>query len=125
MSKLDVNKSSGTDNIGPKLLKLSAPIIASPLTYIFNRMIDTGTFPKEFKNAMVTPIYKSGNRTFPTNYRPISVLPTISKLIESHVHTPLISINIFQNLICYILPNQVSDLVTHAKQHLLTLLINL
>ncbi|CAG2248948.1 unnamed protein product [Mytilus edulis] len=49
--KLDVNKSSGTDNIGPQILKISAPCIASPLTYIFNRMIDTGIYPSLLKNA--------------------------------------------------------------------------
>ena len=42
---LDINKSTGTDNIGPKILKVSGPFIVSPLTYIFNRIIDSGIYP--------------------------------------------------------------------------------
>jgi hypothetical protein len=76
----DIDKSTGTDNIGPMILKVSAPFIVSPLTYIFNRIIDSG-------NAKVSPIFKSGEKCLPTNYRPtcISVLPVISKLIEEHI----------------------------------------
>ena len=85
MIKLDVNKSAGCDNIGPKILKLSAPYIVSSLTYIFNRMIDTGIFPTLLKNAKVSPVFKAGEKDKPTNYRPISVLPTLSQLIERHV----------------------------------------
>ncbi|VDI82471.1 Hypothetical predicted protein [Mytilus galloprovincialis] len=85
LAKLDINKASGMDNIGPKILRLSAPFIASPLTYIFNRMIDTGIYPSLLKNAKVTPVFKDGDKLLATNYRPISVLPTLSKLIEKHV----------------------------------------
>ncbi|VDI44092.1 Hypothetical predicted protein [Mytilus galloprovincialis] len=56
ITKLDVKTSSGSDNIGPKILKPSAPFIASSLTYIFNRMIDTGIYPSVLKNAKVAPI---------------------------------------------------------------------
>ena len=58
---LHINKSTGTDNIGPMILKVSAPFIVSPLTYIFNRIIDSG-------NAKVSPIFKSGEKCLPTNY---------------------------------------------------------
>ncbi|CAG2252795.1 unnamed protein product [Mytilus edulis] len=85
LAKLDINKASGMDNIGPKILRLSAPFIASPLTYIFNRMIDTDIYPSLLKNAKVTPGFKDGDKLLPTNYRPISVFPTLSKLIERHV----------------------------------------
>jgi hypothetical protein len=56
ITKLDTNKSSGTDNIGPRILK----IIIIPLTYIFNRIIETGIYPKILKNVRVTPVYKTG-----------------------------------------------------------------
>ncbi|CAG2191547.1 unnamed protein product [Mytilus edulis] len=85
ITKLDVKTSCGSDNIGPKILKLSAPFIASSLTYIFNRMIDTGIYPSVLKNAKVAPIFKSGEKNVASNYRPISVLPTLSKLIERHL----------------------------------------
>lgn len=85
LCSLNVNKSSGIDTISPRILRISAPAIVSSLTYIFNRIIDSGKFPTLFKNAKVTPIYKKGDKTEATNYRPISVLPTLSKLIEKHV----------------------------------------
>ncbi|VDH90713.1 Hypothetical predicted protein, partial [Mytilus galloprovincialis] len=48
-------------------------------------MIDTGIYPSLLKNAKVTPVFKDGDKLLATNYRPISVLPTLSKLIEKHV----------------------------------------
>jgi hypothetical protein len=57
----------------------------SPLTYIFNRIIDSGIYPNILKNAKVSPIFKSGEKWLPTNYRPIYVLPVISKVIEKHI----------------------------------------
>ena len=53
---LDINKSTRTNNIGPMILKVSAPFIVSPLTYIFNRIIDSGIYPNILKNAKVSPI---------------------------------------------------------------------
>jgi hypothetical protein len=81
---LDINKSTGTDNIGPMILKVSAPFIVSPLTYIFNRIIDSGFYPNILKNANVSPILNQG-KNVSLQIRPISVLPVISKLIEKHI----------------------------------------
>lgn len=47
-----------------------------------NRTISEGSLPSEWKHAIVTPVYKSGPRTDPTNYRPISILPVLSKILE-------------------------------------------
>ena len=58
------------------------PIVAPSLTHIINLSIITGIFPDEWKLARVSPIYKEGAKSDPNNYRPISVLPVISKLIE-------------------------------------------
>ena len=54
---LDINKSTGTDNIGPMILKVSALFIVSPLTYIFNRIIDSSIYPNILKNAKVSPCF--------------------------------------------------------------------
>ncbi|CAG2217543.1 unnamed protein product [Mytilus edulis] len=99
--KLDVNKSSGTDNIGPQILKISAPCIASPLTYIFNRMIDTGIYPSLLKNAKVTPVYKDGDNVLATNYRPISVLPSLSKTYKEHlfIKNPSVCLQLFYDML--------------------------
>ena len=76
---LDGKKSSGLDCIGPRILKMSADIIAPSLTFLINKSISTGRFPQKLKHARVTAIHKGGPTSVPSNYRPISVLCTISK----------------------------------------------
>ena len=56
--------------------------IIKPLTYICNLSLTTGTFPERCKPAIVRPIYKKGNHSEMNNYRPVSLLPTISKVLE-------------------------------------------
>lgn len=57
-------------------------IIASPLAYLFNLCIEQGVFPDLMKMSKVVPIFKSGNKTDPSNFRPVSVLPIFSKIFE-------------------------------------------
>lgn len=85
LTSLNVNKSTGLDNIGPKILKLSANILTPSLTFIVNKSIVSGAFPSSWKEAKVKPLFKSGDKTDINNYRPISILPTVSKLIEKWV----------------------------------------
>jgi hypothetical protein len=82
-----INKIPSTlhhDNLGISsfLLKYSRFIIAPYISNIFNSYIELGRFPASFKIAKVTPILKSGDPTNPSNYRPISVLPSLSKIFE-------------------------------------------
>ena len=86
---LDVSKATGSDGLSPRFLKLSAPVIAPILTKLFNRSIDQQTYPKPFKLAKVTPIHKKGSVNDRSNYRPISILPTISLIFERHVSSHL------------------------------------
>ena len=74
--------SSGHDSISNNLLKKLIPAIVEPLRIIFNKSLETGTFPDEMKKADVVPLYKSKAEYECTNYRPISLLLTISKLLE-------------------------------------------
>ena len=85
LSNLNVNKSTGLDNIGPKIPKLSANILSPSLMYIVNKSITVGKFPCLWKEAKVKPLFKSGAKDEINNYRPISILPTVSKLIEKWV----------------------------------------
>ena len=82
-------KATGTDKISNKILKLAAPAISSSLTYIFNQAITLCTFPDEWKMARVSPLYKNGQKNLPGNYRPISVLPAVSKVMERILYDQL------------------------------------
>ena len=82
IQKIPGNKASGLDNISARLLKEAATVVTHSLTYIINISITTGIFPNSWKIAKVTPIFKEDAKTDPNNYRPISVLPVVSKLIE-------------------------------------------
>ena len=77
--------SSGADFISNKLLQEIAPIIITPLHYLINLSLESGYVPKELKLAKIIPIYKDGDKHEFTNYRPISLLSSFSKLLEKVV----------------------------------------
>ncbi|KAF2357587.1 Endonuclease/exonuclease/phosphatase [Trinorchestia longiramus] len=79
---LNPDKSTGVDGLGPRKIKETAEVISEPLTNIFNRSLETGIVPDDWKRANVTPIFKKRNKQIPTNYRPISLTSVISKTIE-------------------------------------------
>ena len=87
--KKSYNKSPGIDGICSKLLKIAAPIICSSLAYICNLSLFMSEFPLDWKAAKVTPIHKSGDKANVDNYRPISVLSIVSKIMERAVHNQL------------------------------------
>ena len=60
------------------------------MSHIINLSINTGTVPYRWKVAKISPVYKSGNTNLTENYRPISVLPVLSKILERAVHSKLI-----------------------------------
>ena len=68
------------------LIKKVVDLLVEPLLYICNLSLNRGVFPKKLKIAKVTPIFKKGQKENINNYRPISVLPTFSKLIEKIVY---------------------------------------
>ena len=82
--------SSGIDNISNKLLKEIIVHIAEPLSHIFNESLRSGVFPNSFKIAKVIPIFKTGNKLDPNNYRPISLLPVFSKVFEKLIYNRII-----------------------------------
>lgn len=87
--KIDSNKSTGIDGISSRMLKLAAPIIAPSLAKLINLSISLNPFPEHWKTARITPIFKNGDQAEITNYRPISVLPILSKIAERHVNNVL------------------------------------
>ena len=89
LSNVDISKATGTDNIGPRLLKLAAPCIAEGITFICNNSIRSSCFPDKWKEAKVSPFHKSGPLEEINNYRPITILPVLSKVLERHVSDSL------------------------------------
>ena len=87
IGKLKSKSSSGLDGISANLLKNMSEIISSTLTIIINQSLTTGIFPDRLKCAKVVPIYKKDNPHLPGNYRPISLLPAISKVFEKVVYS--------------------------------------
>ena len=78
------NKTScGFDGISTIVMKSIKHVILKSLTLIINQIINTGVFPNKLKIAKITPIFKKDDRTLFTNYRPISLLPIFSKVIET------------------------------------------
>ena len=79
---IDITKATGYDSIPAKMIKLSVNVIVPYLTNIFNHCVITNTFPDELKLADVFPCYKKDEVHLKENYRPISVLPVVSKIYE-------------------------------------------
>jgi len=80
------DSSAGYDDIVPKVVKLSYTFYLEALVHIFNLSITQGIFPNELKIAKVVPLFKKGDKSVISNYRPISLLPLFSKVLEKLIY---------------------------------------
>ena len=100
INNLTPKTSSGIDNLSIKHIKVIKYELAKPLTLITNQVLSSGIFPDKLKIAKVIPIFKKGDDTDVNNYRPISLLPAISKITEKVIYNQ--TYNYFdQNKILY------------------------
>ena len=79
------SKSAGADGLHPRFIKETSETLALPVLILFNKSLSEGSLPDIFKRANVTPIHKSGDKSLPKNYRPISVTPILCRLLETIV----------------------------------------
>ena len=89
ISQLNTSKSCGPNSVPTKLLKDNSELFSSPLKHIINLSFEEGCFPDMLKVANVCPIYKKKCKNKCENYRPISLLPNLSKLFERAMHSRL------------------------------------
>lgn len=124
---LPAKSSTGIDGINTKILKGIADIIANPLAALINKIIETGTCPHILKTSIITPIYKKGDKNQPVSYRPISVIPTLAKILEKVVNKRLTAFLEKNKIISQeqygfrkniSTSNAITDLVTNLQQAL-------
>ena len=89
--KLKSNKSPGPDSIHPKVLHDTAEAMALPLMIIFRTSIKTKSLPKDWKIANISAIFKKGNKSYPNNYRPVSLTAILCKILESIIRDYIIN----------------------------------
>jgi hypothetical protein len=90
IKSLKSKNTGGYDEISIRILKLSAPYIVFPLTCICNAILNTGIFPDRLKYAIIKPVFKKGDDQDITNYRPISLFTSFSKVIEKLIYVRLL-----------------------------------
>ena len=91
LKKLDAKKAIGIDEIPPMILKLSAHILVKPLTKIINKCIVDCDFPTLAKLAFILPFFKKGERSQKNNYRLVSVLSALSKILGKILQNQIVS----------------------------------
>ena len=80
MMAISDSKATGDDGVPIRFIKMCSDITSPIICHIINLSLTKNIIPQEWKNATVTPLFKEGDRTQACNYRPISILPAISKI---------------------------------------------
>ncbi len=91
LRSLNVAKAAGPDGVSNRILRECADSLCIPLARLFNFSLTSGVFPSPWKYANVVPVFKKSDRQRVENYRPVSLLPTLSKVLERIVNSSLYS----------------------------------
>ena len=100
ISGLKNTKSNGKNNISAYFLEVAAKVIAAPLAQLFNYTFLLGIFPASLKITKIVSIHESGDKSDVSNYRPISILSPISKILEKLIHVRLIFFFLIKTRFC-------------------------
>ena len=92
---LNTNKSTGPDDLHPRLLKELAEHIAEPIAILFNKVLEDSKLPRDWKMAYISAIFKKGSRSLPANYRPISLTCILCKILERFIRTKVFFVCFF------------------------------
>ena len=103
LSSLNTNKASGIDGIGPKILNHCAISLFKPLHYLFSLCLRKHNLPHDWLIHTIVPVYKFGDKTSASNYRPISLLCNTSKVLERLVYD-----KVFPHMDLFVLPYHIS-----------------
>ena len=90
LSSLDGNKAPGIDNISPLVYKCCALSLLKPICHLFAVSLSSGNIPSQWRTHWITPIYKCGDKSLVNNYRPISLLCILSKVLERVVYNNIL-----------------------------------
>jgi hypothetical protein len=99
LGKLKIDKSPGLDRIYPRVLWETREVISYPLMVIFNKSLETGTVPDDWKRAEVVALFKKGSRAERGNYRPVSLTSVSCKVLESLVRDHIMNYMLLNNLL--------------------------
>ena len=105
--------STGTDGISNKLIKTAKNELIKPLTIIINQLLHTGIFPEPLKISKVVPLYKANDQMLLSNYRPIALLPSLSKIFEYVLLEQLTNYFVENNLLS---PHQYGFRAKHSTE---------
>lgn len=100
ISTLDGNKAVGPDKISNKMLIAVKREVSKPLCLLFNKSLQSKVYPWEWKLAFVIPLFKSGDKSLPSNYRPVSLLSCVSKILEKIVYKHIFN-HLYFNMLLY------------------------
>ena len=89
ISNLNIKKATGVDNISAKIIKECAPAVSIPISNLINISFRSSEFPAGLKRAQFIPLFKKKDPLNKENYRPVSILPTLSKEYERVMHDQL------------------------------------